>query len=239
MVHLNLPKVVIFTNTKKGLCTPLKKHYLEIVRRKLKWSPWRSSNLGLAQAVSLWVCYPWRSYASFVLLLTSYSCLKPYPSAVFIWLMCWSRSATRTAGWSWPVWYGELFLRQWRWGEPPSKLLDSFTELRCSSENIHTRVQCWPTVQIVTLTLCEMDAVLFINIKYVSTWQKSLGGSSRKNLSIPKEAMSADRHYRIFKQTWDLLEMSLLRAPYGLVEQIVDVKKYTGLKVIKEGVSSL
>lgn len=67
--------------------------------------------------------------------LTSYSCLKPYPSAVFIWLMCWRRSATLTAGWSWPVWYGELFLRQWRWGEPPSKLLDSLTELRCSSGN--------------------------------------------------------------------------------------------------------
>lgn len=43
--------------------------------------------------------------------LTSYSCLKPYPSAVFIWLMCCRRSATLTAGCSWPVWYGELFLR--------------------------------------------------------------------------------------------------------------------------------
>lgn len=66
--------------------------------------------------------------------LTSYSCLKPYPSAVFIWLMCCSRSATLTAGWSWPVWNGELRLRQWRWGDPPpSRLLDSLTELRCSS----------------------------------------------------------------------------------------------------------
>lgn len=72
------------------------------------------------------------------IVLTSYSCLKPYPSAVFIWLMCWRRSATLTAGWSWPVWYGELFLRQWRWGEPPSKLLDSLTELRCSSGNMNT-----------------------------------------------------------------------------------------------------
>lgn len=66
--------------------------------------------------------------------LTSYSCLKPYPSAVFIWLMCCRRSATLTAGWSWPVWNGELRLRQWRWGDPPpSRLLDSLTELRCSS----------------------------------------------------------------------------------------------------------
>ena len=66
--------------------------------------------------------------------------------------MCWRRSATLTAGCSWPVWYGELFLRQWRCGEPPSKLLDSLTELRCSSgdmkykytsDTMHSVTQTW------------------------------------------------------------------------------------------------
>lgn len=43
--------------------------------------------------------------------------------------MCCRRSATRTAGCSCPVWYGEPLRPHWRRGEPPRRLLDSLTTL--------------------------------------------------------------------------------------------------------------
>lgn len=142
--------------------------------------------------------------------LTSYSCLKPYPSAVFIWLMCWRRSATLTAGWSWPVWYGELFLRQWRWGEPPSKLLDSLTELRCSSGNTNRYSSRHPAD---TEDSAAHALFFFINVK------KSRGQLKGKSQHFCGD-VSADWCCRIFKQTRAFQEISLSKASYVLTGQI-------------------